>query len=251
LVAVISESLARTYFGDEEPIGKRVSIFNDSQGQPVWREVVGVVGDVRQAELGTEGKPTLYAPYTQAPSLFTLGTMTFVLRSVADQASLGTLAQREIQAVDKDLPIASLKSMREIVFDSVSGQRFNALLLGVFGTLALLLASIGIFGMMSYAVSQRTREIGIRMALGAQPVDVVRQMTREGMLPALGGVVIGLLGAVGLTRFIASMLFGIQSTDPLTFGGMSMLLIAVAFAACYLPARRAARVDPMMALRNE
>src|SRR5262249_2355019 len=132
-----------------------------------------------------------------------------------------------------------------------SGQRFNALLLGVFGTLALVLAAIGIFGVMSYAVAQRTREIGIRMALGAQPSDVVELVTREGMLPALMGVVIGLGGAFVLTRFIATMLFGIQRTDPLTFAGMALLLITVALAACYVPARRAARVDPIVALRNE
>ncbi len=250
-VAVISENLARTYFAGEEPLGKRVSVFNDSQGQPVWREVVGVVGDVRQADLGTQGRPTLYAPYTQAPRLFTLESMTFAIRSGGDPVSLAAAAQREIQAVDKDLPIARVKTLREVVYDSVSNQRFNALLLGAFGTLALVLAAIGIFGVMSYAVAQRTREIGIRMALGAQPADVVSLVTWEGMLPALVGVAIGLGGAFALTRFIASMLFGIQSTDPLTFCGMAVLLMAVALASCYVPARRAARVDPILALRNE
>jgi predicted permease len=250
-VAIISESLARSYFAGEEPIGKRVSVFNDGDGRPVWREVVGVVGDVRQADLATQGRPTLYAPYTQAQNLFLLGSMTFVLRSTGDPSSLSALAQREIQSVDKDLPVARIKTMRERVFDSVSGQRFNALLLGVFGTLALVLAAIGIFGVMSYAVAQRTREIGIRMALGAQPGDVVELVTREGMLPALMGVVTGLGGAFVLTRFISSMLFGIQRTDPLTFAGMALLLTTVALAACYLPARRAARVDPIVALRNE
>jgi putative ABC transport system permease protein len=178
-------------------------------------------------------------------------SMTIVVRTEGEPLSLAPAAQREIQAIDPDQPVADVRTMEQLIATSVARARFNALLLALFAALALILASVGIYGVMAYAVVQRTREIGIRIALGAQSRDVLKMIVGQGMMLTLIGVGLGLVGAFALTRLMSSLLFGVSATDPLTFAVVSFLLSAVAFLACYIPARRATRVDPMVALRYE
>ena len=177
--------------------------------------------------------------------------MSLVVRSSTDPSNLGTAMKTEIQTIDKDLPLEETKTMQELLADSNSGRRFNMLLLSLFAGVALLLAIVGIYGVMSYTVAQRTKEIGIRVAVGAQAGDVFRMVIGHGMILALIGIVFGLVAAFGVTRLMASMLFGVEATDPTTFIGIALLLAAVAFIACYIPGRRATKVDPLVALRYE
>jgi putative ABC transport system permease protein len=243
-VAIINETLARRLFPDEDPIGQRVFITN---GPLQWNEVVGVVGDTKQRSLDTPAPPQVYEPYPQHPWSW----MSLVVRTSGDPLSLAGAVRQQVAAVDKDQPVADIRSMEEIVSQSVGQQRFSLLLLSVFAGLALVLAAVGIYGVMAYSVTQRTREIGIRMALGAKPGDVLRLIVGKGMVLALAGVAAGLAGALALSRFLASLLFEVRPTDPVTFALVSAVLVAVALAASYLPARRATKVDPLVALRYE
>ena len=211
-----------------------------------WMEVVGVIKDIKH-DLTSEVTPEFYLPLAQDPRT----SMVIVAKTNADPASMAASIREEVWAIDKDQPVFDVRTMQEVRSLSVSLQQFNSLMIGIFAAVALLLASIGIYGVMAFAVSQRTREIGIRMALGARKADVLKLVVANGMRLAFTGLAIGLVASWLLTRFIASLLFGVKPTDPLTFSVVSLCLLSAAFLACYLPARRATRVDPLEALRYE
>jgi putative ABC transport system permease protein len=244
ITTIINQSFARRFFPDENPIGKRILT---GGAQVVAREIIGVVGDVRQTGLDTAPAEGFYLSSNQRPQL----AMSVVMRTEGPPLSVGSAVRARVLAIDKDQPIASMQTMDEVVASSVSGQRFTSLLLGAFAGVALLLAAIGIYSVMAYTVSQRTGEIGLRMALGAQTRDVMRLVVRQGMTMTVTGLTIGLAGAFGLTRVMSSLLFNVSATDPITFGAVAILLGGVALGACLLPARRATKVDPMVALRYE
>ena len=247
LVGIANEATARQFFPNEDPLGKRVRWARDPEIH--WITIVGVVGDVKHFGLDLPEQPTLYSPYTQINPW--KRWMTLVARSESDPAALAQAVKQQIWKVDSQLPITKVKTMSEVAAASFEARRFNMLLLAIFAGLALVLAAVGIYGVMSYAVTQRTQEIGIRMALGARATDVLKLVIRNGMTLTLMGVVIGLAGAVWLTRLLATLLFGVKPTDVPTFIAVSAVLIFVALVACYLPARRATKVDPLVALRYE
>jgi len=240
-IVIINEAMARQYWPNEDPLGKRLRIIASP-----WLTVVGVVGSVHHNGLNTPPNPEIYLSYLQEPS----GALAVMMRTSVDPLQLSTAARQEIKQLDKDLPV-TINTLDQIFSNSVAGQRFNALLLGIFASLALILASVGVFGVINYSVAQRTHEIGIRLALGAQRSDVFKLIVGHGLILALAGVTIGAVGAFALTRLIAGLLFGVSPTDLLTFVWVSALVVVVATFACYLPARRATRVDPLVALRYE
>ncbi|HMD96018.1 MAG TPA: ABC transporter permease [Terriglobia bacterium] len=242
-VAIISASLAHQLWPDEDPIGNRITL----EGQKQPREVVGVVGDVRQFGLADEPKPEVYQPYAQAPA----GLIGFAVRAASDPMSMVNAVRREVWAVDKDQAVGYLMSMEQLASESLAPQRVSMVLLGFFAAAALMLAAIGLYGVISYAVTQRTHEIGIRMALGADRAAVSRMVLGQGMALTLVGLAIGVGLALLLTRFMSTLLYGVRATDPITFLLVVVVLAAVAFLATYIPARRATRVDPMEALRYE
>lgn len=244
-LAVINQAMARRHFPGENPIGKR--IFVQMKAEPYPTEIIGVVGDARYRTLDEELEPMVY----WTPPQLTYGSMTFVLRTSGAPESLAAAARREILAIDKDQPVSDVRTMEGWLAESTSRTRFGTLLLGGFAALALLLAAVGIYGVMSHSVVQRQGEIGVRMALGAQGGDVLRMVIRQGLGLVLVGVVLGLAGALALTRVLSSLLYGVSATDPLTFAAIALLLTAVAAIACYLPARRAANLDPLVALRPD
>jgi predicted permease len=244
-VAIISESAARQYWPDEDAMGKRVKLEDGSA--PVWRQVIGIVGDVRQDSVVEAARPEVYAPLLQAPVPY----MALIVRTRTQPAALTAAVRQAVMAVDKDQPLFQVETMQQVVDDSVAGRRFQMSLLAVFATIALGLAAIGIYGLMSYTVNQRTHEIGIRMALGAKRGEILHLVVRHGMMLAIVGVVLGTVGALLLTRFLSSMLYGVGANDPTTLLSVATLLIGVAALASYIPARRATRVDPMVALRYE
>jgi putative ABC transport system permease protein len=247
-VVVINESFARRFFPDEDPIGKRVVLnLTISNPAPIPREVVGVVGDVRDLGLDAEAKPEIYAPYLQE----TVSYMALMIKANTDPAGLAAGVRGQVLAIDKDQPISATQGMEQIIKESVAGRQFNMMLFAIFAAVALLLAAVGIYGVMAYSVTQRTHEIGIRMALGANHKDVLRLIVGQGMTMAFVGVGLGLGVALALTRVMSSLLYEVSATDPATFAAISSLLAAVALLACYIPARRAMSVDPMVALRYE
>ncbi|MFL6333883.1 MAG: ABC transporter permease [Pyrinomonadaceae bacterium] len=248
-VAIVSEALARKYWPDEDPVGQRIAIDRLPDGQtPRWREVVGVVGHVRNESLEGESRGQYYLPYTQRP---TSSDLFLVVRADGDPSPLAPLVRARIASVDKDLPVYKVTTMEKLVSDSLAQRRFSLTLFGVFAALALALAVVGLYGVMSYGVAQRTHEIGLRMALGAQGRDVLRMVVGQGMALVAVGLGLGLAGAFALTRLMTSLLFGVSAADPVTYAGIAVLLSAVALLASYLPARRATKVDPMVALRYE
>ncbi|MGH9835268.1 MAG: ABC transporter permease [Blastocatellia bacterium] len=242
-VVLISEELARLYFAGEDAVGQR--LFRGTFGKAPYEEIIGVVGDIRHRGLDSGLRQTIYSPYLG------LGFTNLVIRTANDPVSLAAALRREVAAIDPNQPVANIKTMERWVSESVAQPRFRTLLLGLFSAMALLLSMVGVYGVMSYAVSQRTHELGIRMALGARAGDVLRLVIRQGMKLALAGVAIGLGAAFALTRLIKDLLFGVRATDPMTFAAIALLLAGVALLACYLPARRATKVDPMIALRHE
>ncbi|HEX8561277.1 MAG TPA: ABC transporter permease [Pyrinomonadaceae bacterium] len=244
-VAVVNETMARKYFPGEDPVGKRILVSMGSEPAPT--EIIGVVGDARYDRLEGELRPMVY----WTPPRFTYPSMTIVVRTVGDPGALGPAAVREIRAVDKDQPVSDVRTMESWLAESTARTRFGTLLLGAFACAALLLAAVGIYGVISYSVAQRRNEIGLRMALGAQARDVLRLVVGQGMRLVLAGVALGLLGALALTRLMAGLLYGVAATDPPTFAANALLLVAVSLLACYVPARRATRVDPLTALRRE
>jgi len=241
-VVIINETIAKRHFGSAtEAIGKRLSIWRDEK---FMREIVGVVGDTKTGSLTGEGGAQIYVPNAQARENF----MGLVIRTASDPAAFATTLRHEVQALDKDQPIYNVRTMDDVVANSLGTRRVSMQLFAVFAIAALLLAAIGIYGVMAYTVTQRTQEIGIRMALGAQRSDVLGLVVRQGMTLAAIGVVAGLAGAFSLTRVMAGLLFNVRPDDPTTYLAISFLLIVVAFLACYLPARRAAKLDPAIAL---
>jgi predicted permease len=248
-VAVINQAMARHYWGEEDPVGKHFKIGARASNVP-WLTVVGVVGDVRQAGLNSDSLPELYTPFTQEHQRFVRPRVLFV-RTTGDPRNLVAAVRSKIWAVDQDQPINDVRTMEEIVSQWLAPRRFNLVLLGVFAALALVLASVGLYGVISYVVSQRTREIGVRVALGAQPRDILKLIVGQGLVLTLCGIIIGLLASLFLTRWLESLLFGVSATDPMTFAAIALLLTMVALLACWIPARRATKVDPMNALRHE
>jgi putative ABC transport system permease protein len=248
LAVLVNQSLVRRDFPGEDPIGKRINfgaVGND--GQPIWFEIVGVVADVRSLELNTEPTPEIYTCYQQDP----FASMSYVVRSQVEPESLIPAVREAVRQVDRAQPVAEIRKMEQIVSAAAAQPRFNSLLLGLFASIALLLAAAGIYGVMSYAVTQRTHEIGVRMALGAQTRDVFQLVVGHCMRLTLVGLALGLVSAFALTRVMATLLYGVKPTDPWTFLSGALLLIVVALLACYLPARRATKVDPLVALRYE
>jgi putative ABC transport system permease protein len=246
-VIAVNETMARAFWPDTDAIGKRI-MWGGWPGNK-WLTIVGVVADVKISSLEAEAKPTIYMPMFQYPR--SRSNVVYVARAEGDTASLASGMRAEIRAVDSELPVYDIRSMNQIIRESVSQRRFTMMMLGVFASAAMLLAAVGIYGVMSYSVTQRTREIGVRMALGATRSDVLGMVVGQGMALALAGTVAGLAAAIALTRLMKSLLYGVSATDPMTFTGVSAILILVALLACYLPARRAAKVDPQIALRYE
>ncbi|MBV9927383.1 MAG: ABC transporter permease [Acidobacteria bacterium] len=244
-VILVSESFARRFFPGADPIGKRIKVYMSED--PAWAEIIGIVGDVRYDNLTAEAEPFAYYPHPE----LVYSTMTMVIRTAGDPAEMAPAARREVAAIDADQPVSDVRTMTQVMAETVSRARFNTLLLAVFASLATLLSAIGIFGVMSYSVQLRTREIGLRMALGAQPGRVMMLVLRQGLLLTLFGIGAGLAGALVLTRLMSSLLYGVTASDPLTFAAIVVVLGAVSLIACYIPARRATRVDPLIALKYE
>jgi putative ABC transport system permease protein len=246
---IIGEATARRFWPNESPLGKRVKLGTLESPDP-WLSVVGVVGDVRHYALDIAPTPQIYLPYTQAPSQ----QMTLLVRGSGGASapeSQAASVRDQVWAVDRDQPVYNIKSMERVVAESTAQRRFTVLLVGIFAAVALILAVIGLYGVMTYMVTQRTHEIGIRMALGAQASDVLRLIVGHAMMLVVIGVCLGLLAAFAMTRVISGFLYEVSATDAWTFAGVPLLLCAVAAAASYIPARRATRVDPMIALRYE
>jgi len=243
-VILINEAFARRFLPDQEPIGQRLN-FGGSEKET--QEIIGVVADVKNDDLDEVVDPIAYSPYAQNVRL----SMNLVVRATQNPTRLASAVRSEVQALDPNLPVSNIKPVRQMIDERISAKRLMTYILGVFALIALLLASVGIYGVMSYAVTQRTREIGVRMALGAQAGDVLKLVIKNGMTMALVGVAIGLAGAYALTRLLANLLFKVTPTDVVTFAAVSISLIVVALIACYVPARRATKVDPLVALRYE
>jgi putative ABC transport system permease protein len=244
-VVVINKALADRYFPGEEPLGKKIAI--EMSENPVPSEIVGMVADARYAGLDRETRPMAYWPHPELAR----SSMTLIVRADSDPLALSSALRREVQAMDKDQPIADVRTMEQLVNDSIARTRFSAFLLAVFAGVALALSAVGIYGVMAYSVEQRTHEIGIRMALGADRGDVVAMIVRQGMTLAAVGVAIGLGSAFALTRFLSTLLYQVSATDAGSFASVSIVLAAVALVASLIPAYRATKVDPMTALRYE
>jgi putative ABC transport system permease protein len=251
-VAIVTDSLARLLWPGADPIGKRLKIgFGRPEEQP-WLSVVGVVSEVKQTALAEATPQAVYVPLLQAPQPFLLRDLTFVVRTIApDPLGLAPLVRREIRQVDPNLPFDRVQTMREVLGDSVAEPRFRSALLGAFAATALALVAVGILGVLASAVTRRTREIGVRMALGAQKGGVLRLVVGQALRLTVAGLAIGLIGAVALTRLLSTFLFDVGPNDPATFVASALVLMGTALAASYLPARRAATVDPLAALRAE
>jgi putative ABC transport system permease protein len=245
-VAIVNETMARQYFAGKDPIGQRIDI--SYLNQRITRQIVGIVGDIRQEEPSKPTKPEIFVPFAQLPWFG--GTL---LVRTANRNPLATrnAVQQAIWSVNPELPESKAEALETTLAGQVAEPRLYALLLGIFAAIAVALAAIGIYGVMSYTVTQRTREIGLRMALGAEARDVRKMIIGSGMMLTLAGLSSGVLASLGLTRLMRNLLFGVSATDPLTYAGVLVLLAGVALMACYLPARRASRVDPMVALRRE
>jgi putative ABC transport system permease protein len=257
-VTIINEALARQYFPGKDPIGELLT-FGKFEG-PIFvegaRQIVGVVGDVRGADLKNPAIPRVYIPDTQVPDGMTrfinrLLPVSFMVRTSIDPLTLAAAVKQEVLDVNREQPIFNVRSLEQMMVDSISRQRFQMILVGVFAAVALILAAIGLYGVMSYSVGQRTGEIGIRMALGAQPRDVLKLIVGQGVILTVIGLALGLAGALALTRLMAGLLFGVSPTDALTFAAIALLLTSVALLASYIPARRAMKIDPLTALRHE
>lgn len=246
-VVIVNETLAKRFFPGGDAIGKHITPSFSTTGGPNLREIIGVVGDVKHQGLRGGAMPEFYFAQAQMP----LTSMTLVVRTAGDPHALVGPVRREVQAMDANAPVFSVLTAEEYVSRSVAPTRFDMTLLATFAVVALIMTAVGLYGVISFSVSQSTREVGIRVALGAQRWDALRLVMRQGMILTLAGVGLGLAAAFGLTRVMASLLFGVGATDPATFAGVALLLVAVAALACYVPARRATKVDPIVALRYE
>jgi putative ABC transport system permease protein len=246
-VIIVNQTLARKFFPNENAIGKHVKPGMNADKSDSMCEIIGVVGDVKHRNLWQPPDPESYVPYEQNP----IGAMDIVVRTEADPMTLLPAMRAQVLSLDAELPIFKAQRMEEYVIASVAQRQFTSLLCSIFAGAGLLLAVVGLFGVMSYSVAQRTHEIGVRVAVGASKTDILQMIVREGMGITLFGLGIGLLGSFGVSLVVKNQLFGVSATDPLTFLGVVMALALVALLACYIPARRATRVDPMVALRYE
>jgi putative ABC transport system permease protein len=244
-VVIVNQNIARRWWPRESPLGKQIRYGKAEERGPAY-EIVGVVGDVKQMGLDEEQEPEMFMPAAQSSN----AAHVLMVRASSDPAGLATAAEREILAIDKDASVR-VQTMTQFIAETLARRKFSTLLLAIFGGAALLLALIGVYGVTAYGVSQRTHEIGIRKALGAQPADVLFMVVRQGLLLTVAGIAIGLAGALAATRLMQSLLFGVRAADPLTFAVVPILVAGVASLAAYLPARRASKVDPMIALRYE
>jgi predicted permease len=245
-VAIVDEKMVRAYWPNTDPIGKRLKFGGENSKAP-WMTVVGVVANVKQYALDIDSRVALYIPHLQSPD----NTMYAVARTTVDPLSVAAAITREARSIDPNTPVFDVKTMDQLLSESLARRRFSMLALGLFALVAMALAAVGIYGVISYAVAQRTRGIGVRIALGAQTRDVLNLVLRQGMSLALVGGGLGLFAAFALTRVMSGLLFGVSATDSLTFIVITLSLMAVALVACIVPARRAAKVDPMIALRFE
>jgi putative ABC transport system permease protein len=245
-VVIINEAFARGFFAEGEALGQRVKIGAPGSPRP-WMLIIGVVRDVKSDGLDAETTPEMYVPYSQNVS----ASMTLVARTLSNPENSVGAVRGEVRAIDKDQPVYNIRTMEQLLNQAIAQRRLNMMMLGAFALVALLLATSGIFGLMAYTVAQRTHEIGIRMALGAQKRDILKLVFGQGMSLTMIGLGLGLAAAFWLTRLMSSLLFGVSATDPLTFLSLALLLAIVALIACYIPARRAMKVDPMIALRYE
>jgi putative ABC transport system permease protein len=252
-VVIISETAARTYWPGQDPIGKRMKFAGNN-----WSTVIGVAADVKDAAMQNAAGPHTYTPYLQVPDDYLeqptwdeLRTLHVVVRSQDNPGALASAVRGTIASLDPQIAVADVKTMEAYVQESIAPQRFNLLLLGLFAALAVFLAAVGVYGVLSYAVTQRTREIGVRVAMGAQRSNILAMTIREGMQLTFAGAAIGLVGALLLTRLMAGLLYGVTARDPLTFVSVIAVMSLVSLAASYIPARRATRVDPLVALRYE
>jgi putative ABC transport system permease protein len=247
-VALVNARLARDLFPGQDPVGKRfINGRPDPARKPVWITIVGVVDDTRMYGLANPSRLEVYRPFVQGPP----DEMDLIVKSRIEPASLTSSIRGVLASIDRNQPISSISTMDQLVQNSVGSRRVTLVLLGLFSGLALLLSGIGIYGVISYSVAQRTREIGIRMALGAAQEEVMKMILLQGARIAAAGLIIGILAAFGLTRYLATLLFSVSPGDPSTFAMVALVLALVALLACYIPARRTLRVDPMTALRYE
>jgi putative ABC transport system permease protein len=246
-VVIINETLAKQYFSGVDPIGRRLKTGGPERPNNPWNTVVGVVGDINYSGLDAPAEPVVYYPFRQATS----NNQYVVIRTSLNPRSLEPAVKAVVADLDKDLPVVNLRTMDELMMEAVAPPRFRTILVSMFAVVGLLLAAIGIYGVMAYAVTERTHELGVRIALGADRGDVFRIVLGEAAWLAACGVGLGVAGALGATRLMQTLLFGVTPTDALTFAAIAMLLTATALVASYIPARRATRVDPMVALRYE
>jgi putative ABC transport system permease protein len=253
-VVIINQATAKRYWGDEDPVGKHLITSARNIGPMAYyipasfeAEIVGVVGNEKNAGLNVAAEPAIYFPQTQFPGR----KMSLVVRTTSDALAMAGAIRNEVWAMDNNLPVSNLVSMDQIIAQTVAQPKFSLLLLGIFALLALVLASVGIYGVMAYSVTQRTHEMGLRVALGAQTGNILFMVLGQGLKFTLIGVAIGGAIALMLTRVMKSLLYGVSTTDPITFIAVSCLLIAIAALACYIPARRATKMDPLSALRYQ
>jgi putative ABC transport system permease protein len=242
-VVLINETMARRFFPDEDPIGKRLDI----SGPTYMREIVGIVGDIKQESLRTPTPPQVYEPFARKPG----PTIHVMLRAPDNRLRFAETVRHEVRAIDNAQPISEARRLEEIVARSLTRDRFSVFVLGAFACLALILAAVGLYGVVAYVVTQRTNEIGVRIALGAEPRSIQRLVVVQSLRMVLIGLGLGLAGATVMTRILRNLLYAVQPTDPVTFAVVTLLLVVVALAAAFIPARRAARVDPVLALRAE
>jgi len=246
-VMIVNQELAHRVFPGENPVGKRISFGSPDPSQVIWWEIVGVAANVRSLELKEEPTPEFYFSSLQNP----FEGMSLVIRSSVEPSGLSAAVRQIVAEVDKSVPVSNVQTMEHIVSESITQPRFNLFLLGLFGTVAMLLSAAGIYGVTAYTVTQRTHELGIRLALGAQVGDLLKMILGQGMAVIGVGLVLGLASAFALMRLLRSLLFGVGENDPLTFVAITLVLLLVALLACYIPARRATKVDPLAALRYE
>jgi len=246
-VVIVNQTFARRYFPDEDPIGRRFVYGGPEGPNPPWLTIVGVVADTRRTGFDAEVRPETYLPYSQSPDKW----MYLIVRATSSPISLIGAVRGAVWAIDKDQAVFSVETMDQLLSEMMAQRRFNMLLLAIFSGAALILAAVGIYGVMSHSVTQRTHEIGVRIALGAGRATVLRQVAGQGMMLAAAGIALGLVGSLALTRLMAGLLFEVGATDPVTFVLIPLLLGGVALAASVIPARRAMKVDPILALRYE
>jgi putative ABC transport system permease protein len=245
---MINQSFARAVYGKADPLGRRIRMPGSSPGQEPLATIVGVVADMRYEKLDAHPAPETYIPYRQAVFV---RSMDIMVRTPGDASAMAGIMRKLIADLDRTQPVYDVQTVEQALADSIAPRRFNLLLLGIFAAAALLLAVVGIYGVMGYAVTQRTHEIGVRMALGARRVEVVRMVVQQGMATAAAGIAVGVVAALGLTRVMGSLLYEIAPTDGPTFAVVCSILAAAAFLACCLPGLRASKVDPVVALRYE